>query len=280
VKGRKPVSLVDTTIRNKLGDTIPVRINTAGLFDNAGRLIGGVEAFQDISRLRTLEREKDNLISMFAHDMKSSLTIIGGYAARLLKKLKDIDEAKQKKYLEIVKNESGKLELLVNDFLEFSRLQTGKLSLNLVATSLDKELMEILDSYQLRASECGIKLELQNEETAPIVEADAHKLRRVFTNLLDNALKFSREKGTITVTTRETAKDVIVKVEDEGIGIPSNELPFIFDAFHRGTEAEGKRGFGLGLAGVKTIIEAHGGYVRVDSKEGKGSVFTVVFPKA
>ena len=127
VKGKKPVSLVETTIRNKRGETIPVRMNTAGLFDDDGHLIGGVESFQDISRLKALEREKDNLISMFAHDMKSSLTIIGGFVLRLLKKLRDIDEAKQEKYLEIIKNESGKLELLINDFLEFSRLQTGKL---------------------------------------------------------------------------------------------------------------------------------------------------------
>ncbi len=280
VKGKKPVSLVETTIRNKRGETIPVRMNTAGLFSDAGRLIGAVESFQDISRLKALEREKDNLISMFAHDMKSSLTIIGGFALRLLKKLRGIDEAKQEKYLEIIKNESGKLELLIDDFLEFSRLQTGKLKLNLTVTSLDKELMEILDSYRLRASETGIRLKLENEEALPIIEADAHKLRRVFTNLVDNALKFADKKGTITVTTEETATEVIVRVEDEGIGIPHDELPYIFDAFHRGAGTEGKSGFGLGLAGVKTIIEAHGGQVRVNSKEGKGSVFTVVLPKA
>jgi len=280
VKGKKPVSLVETTIRNKRGETIPVRMNTAGLFDDDGHLIGGVESFQDISRLKALEREKDNLISMFAHDMKSSLTIIGGFVLRLLKKLRDIDEAKQEKYLEIIKNESGKLELLINDFLEFSRLQTGKLKLNLATTSLDKELMEVLDYYQLRASECGIKLKLQDEEALPVIEADGQKLRRVFSNLVDNALKFSKEKGTITVTTEETATEVIVRVEDEGIGILPDELPYIFDAFHRGSGTEEKRGFGLGLAGVKSIIEAHGGHVRVDSKEGKGSVFTVVLPKA
>jgi len=280
VKGKRPVSLVETTIRNKRGETIPVRLNTAGLFDDDGHLLGGVESFQDISRLKALEREKDNLVSMFAHDMKSSLTIIGGFALRLLKKLRSIDETKQEKYLEIIKNESGKLELLINDFLEFSRLQTGKLKLNLTATSLDKELMEILDSYQLRATESGIKLELENEEALPVIEADAHQLRRVFTNLVDNALKFSKGKGTITVRTGETATEVVVKVEDEGVGIPPDELPYIFDAFHQGSDTEGKRGFGLGLAGVKTIIEAHGGHVRVDSEPGKGSVFRVVLPKA
>ena len=279
VKGKKPVSLVETTIRNKWGETIPVRMNTAGLFSDSGHLLGGVESFQDISRLKALEREKNNLISMFAHDMKSSLTIIGGFALRLLKKLRGIDETKQEKYLEIIKNESGKLELLIDDFLEFSRLQTGKLKLNLTATSLDKELMEILDSYRLRASETGIKLELQNEEALPVIKADAQKLRRVFTNLVDNALKFADKKGTITVTTEETATEVIVRVEDEGIGISPDELPYIFDAFHRGAGTEGKRGFGLGLAGVKTIIEAHGGHVRVNSDPGNGSVFTVVLPK-
>jgi len=280
VNGKKPVSLVETTIRNKSGETIPVRMNTAGLFNDEGHLIGGVESLQDISRLKALEREKDNLISMFAHDMKSSLTIIGGFALRLLTKLRGIDEAKQEKYLQIIRNESGKLELLINDFLEFSRLQTGKLKLNLASTFLDKELIEILDSYRPRASESGIKLEFKSEETLPVIEADAHKLRRVFTNLLDNALKFSKEKGTITVTSEETGTEVTVKVEDEGIGIPSDELPYIFDTFHRGTDTEEKGGFGLGLAGVKTIVEAHGGYVRADSKEGKGSVFTVVLPKA
>jgi two-component system phosphate regulon sensor histidine kinase PhoR len=146
VAGRRPLSLVETNIRSKSGKTIPVRINTAGLFDDDGQLIGGVESFVDISRLKALEREKDNLISMFAHDMRSSLTVIGGFALRLLKKLGDLDQTKQREYFNIIKKASGKLELLTDDFLEFSRLQTGKLKLNLAATWLDKELMEILRS--------------------------------------------------------------------------------------------------------------------------------------
>lgn len=279
LKGHSPVSLVETTIVNKWGETVPVRMNTAGLFDDNDHLIGGVESFQDISRLKSLEREKDNLISMFAHDMKSSLTIIGGFVLRLLKKARQIDEEKQKKYLGIIKNESGKLESLINEFLEFSRLQTGRLKLNFSTTSLDKELMELSDSYQVKASQSGLKLELKNEEELSIIEADATQLRRVFTNLLDNATKFSKEKGTITITTQETAEDVIVKVKDEGIGIERNELPYIFDSFHRGKGAEKKEGFGLGLAAVKAIVEGHSGRVIVKSELGKGSVFTVVLPK-
>lgn len=279
LKGHRPVSLVETTIVNKWGEIIPVRMNTAGLFDDNEHLIGGVESFQDISRLKTLEREKDNLISMFAHDMKSSLTIIGGFVLRLLRKGRQIDEDKQKQYLGIIRNESDKLESLINDFLEFSRLQTGRLKFNFTAVSLDKELMELTDSYEAKASQSGLKLELKNEEALSVIEADAGQLRRVFTNLLDNAMKFSKKRGTITLTTHETAEDVIVKVKDEGVGIKRSELPYIFDSFHRGKVAEKKEGFGLGLAAVKAIVEGHGGRVIVKSEPGKGSVFTVVLPK-
>ena len=279
LKGHKPVSLVETTIVNRWGETIPVRINTAGVFDDNDRLIGGVESFHDISHLKSLEREKDNLISMFAHDMKSSLTIIGGFVLRLLKKTRQIDGEKQKKYLRIIKNESGKLESLINDFLEFSRLQTGKLKLNFSATSLDKELMELSDAYQLKASESGIHLMLENEEELPVIMADTRQLHRVFTNLLDNAIKFSNGKGTITISTHETTEEIVVQVKDEGIGIEQDELPYIFDSFHRGTDADKKEGFGLGLASVKVIVEGHGGHILVESEPGNGTMFKVVLPK-
>lgn len=278
LNGHKPISLVETTIRGKWKEPVPVRMNTAGLFDGNGQLIGGVESFQDISRLKALEREKDNLISMFAHDMKSSLTLIGGFVRRLIKKPADIPKTTGKKYLQIIKKESDKLETLVNDFLEFSRLETGKLNFNFSATSLDKELMELCDAYEVKVSQAGIKLELQNQEELSIIEADSSQLRRAFSNLLDNAIKFFDKNGTITITTHETDKKIIIKVKDEGVGIDPDELPYIFDPFHRGNFGGKIEGFGLGLAAVKAIIEGHGGLVRVDSNPGKGSVFTVMLP--
>jgi len=279
INRQHPEMRVDSTIRNRYGEIIPVRMNTAALLDDNGRLIGGVEAFQDISRLKTLEREKDNLISMFAHDMKSSLTVIGGFVLRLIKKARQLDEEKHREYLNIIKRESGKLESLVNDFLEFSRLQAGRLKLNLSATSLDKELMELSDTYQLKASQSGLRLELKNEEELPVIICDSNKLRRVFSNLLDNAIKFSKDKGIITVSTHATPDEVIVEVKDEGIGIDPNELPYVFDSFHRGRGAEQKEGFGLGLASVKAIVEGHGGRITVESELGKGSLFSIFLPK-
>jgi len=279
LKGNNPVSLLATYIRNKQGEMIPVRLNTAGLFDGKDNLVGGVESFNDISVLKAYEREKDNLISIFAHDMKSSLTIIGGFVLRLIRMKSSAEGTKQKKYLRIVKEEAGKLEFLVNDFLEFSRLQLGKLQLNICPTLLDKQLMELYEVYQDKARKNDISLLLDNAEELPIINADENRLRRVFTNLLDNAFKFSSRGGTITISTHEDDQSVVIKIADQGAGIDPRDLPYIFEIFHRGKNTEGKQGLGLGLAGVKAIVEGHGGHVHVDSEQGKGSSFTVWLPK-
>jgi len=280
LKGHKPLSLVETSIVNKWGETIPVSMNTAGLFDDNGNLIGGVESFQDISLLKSLEREKDNMISMFAHDMKSSLAAIGGFTVRLLKKASELDEEKRASYLEIIRTETEKLDTLVLDFLEFSRLQTGELKLNLQAYSLDKELMELLGVYQSREMQSHISLILENDDVLPVIEADPVRLRRVFTNLLDNAFKFSKKGDRITISSDETPTDIKITIRDQGAGIDPKDLPFIFDMFYRGAVGTSDtEGSGVGLATVKTIVESHGGRVLVQSKLGQGSAFTVVLPK-
>ena len=158
-------------------------------------------------------------------------------------------------------------------------MQTGRLKLDFTPASLDRESLELIEAYQSRALQSEIHLEFENGETLPIIEEDANRLRRVFTNLLDNAFKFSKKGGTITISTQETEQEVMVKIKDEGTGIARGDLPYIFDSFHRGIGTEKKEGFGLGLAGVKAIVEGHGGQVFVESELDKGSVFIVVLPK-
>ncbi|MBN2062072.1 MAG: PAS domain S-box protein [Deltaproteobacteria bacterium] len=280
INRRQPIVRMETTIQKKDGGIIPVRMHTAALLDNAGGIIGAVEAFQDISFIKATERERDNLISMFAHDMKSSLTVIGGFVLRLLKKKTAIDDEKHDTYLGIIQKETGKLDFLVNDFLEFARLKTGKLQLNFQATSLDKELMELVEAYQSKASQLGINLEFPNEEILPVIQADPNRLRRVFTNLLDNAFKFSPKGGTVTISALETGHEVMITVQDKGEGIDPADLPYIFDIFHRGKDVAGKAGAGIGLASVKAIVEGHGGKISVSSEPGTGSTFTVILPKS
>jgi two-component system phosphate regulon sensor histidine kinase PhoR len=279
VKGGAPVVQIDTTIQNKYGETIPISMNTAALFNDKGDLVGGVEAFQDISHLKALEREKANLTSMIAHDIKSPIVAIGGFALRLLKKDLGTDKEKLKQYIEIISREAGRAELLVNDFLEFSRLDVGALNLAFGPTSLDKELIELLKTYEPKALKQGMRIKLVSPKTLSIIEADANRLRRVFANLLDNALKFSKDEGTITITTQETEKEVIIKVIDQGVGINAKDIPYIFDPFHRGQDRREKEGFGLGLAIVKAIVKGHHGRILVESELGEGSAFSVVLPK-
>lgn len=273
-----PLLRQESTIQRKTGEVIPVRMNTAALLDREGRLIGGVEAFQDISYLKSLEREREGFVSMIAHDMKSSLSIIGGFALRLTQKKDLIDSQKESKYLEIVKEEAAKLGTLVEDFLEFSRLQTGRLRLNPVSVSVPGLLLELYQAHRPMTDDLGLHLLLESHSDVPLIQADLHQLNRVFANLLDNAVKFSRKKGTITLSARKGRGEVVVTVQDEGTGISKEELPHIFEAFHRGKVGNSVKGFGLGLASVKAIVEAHGGRVQVESEPGKGSRFMVMLP--
>ncbi|MBW1744014.1 MAG: HAMP domain-containing histidine kinase [Deltaproteobacteria bacterium] len=216
---------------------------------------------------------------MIAHDIKTPIVTIGGFALRLLKKGLSIDKEKQKQYVEIISREAARAEELVNDFLEFSRLEGGALNLSFGPTSIDKELVDLLKTYEPKALERGIRMEITSPETLPIIDADAKRLRRVFANLLDNALKFSQDKGTVTIAIQERENDITVKVTDQGVGIDAKDVQYIFEPFSRGQDRGEKEGFGLGLAIVKTIVKGHGGNVFVESEPGKGSVFSVVLPK-
>lgn len=270
----------ETAWTRKDGSQVASVVSSVPLFNAEGYYEGRFSVLTDISHIKTIEREKANLISMFAHDMRSSLTGIHGLGLRLLSKGGQMDEEKKTEYLRIINREAAKLEALVDDFLEFSRLETGRLKLSFRALSLDKELMELFEIYEQRASQKEMTLHIEIDEALPIIEADVNRLRRVFTNLLDNALKFSKPNGVITLSAREESNEVIVQVRDEGIGIDPADLPYIFEIFHRALGSEKREGYGIGLATVKAIVEGHGGRVRVESDLGRGSVFSVHLPKA
>lgn len=275
----RPLVRVETNITDRSGTTISVRMHTAALFDSSGRLVGAVEAFRDISHQLALERERTNLISMFAHDIRSSLAGIHGLGLRLMRRLHDLDESRRQEYLGVITREAAKLEALVDDFLEFSRLQTGQLHLVFSATSLDKELEELFEVYKSKADQHKLKMELKVDDLLPLIEADANRLRRVIANLLDNAIKFSRTGGRITIRAQETEEEVFISITDEGIGIPAVNLPYIFDTFYRGGITGMPKGHGLGLGIVKSIVEGHGGRVVASSEMNEGSTFTVYLPK-
>ncbi|MCF8099917.1 MAG: PAS domain S-box protein, partial [Desulfarculaceae bacterium] len=274
----EPTGPIDTTFHSKDGTRKAVRLRASGLYDLEGNLVGGVEIFQDITELKALERERANLVSMFAHDMKSPLVGIQGFALRLLKKGDLTDAQKQTKYLEIIRREAAQLEKIINDFLDFTRLETGNLKLNFSAVYLDKEFLELWEAFQPRFDQQAVKLSMVGTENLPVIQGDAANLRRAFTNLLDNALKYSPSGTQVRIEAEAVGETVILRFIDQGAGITPEELPFIFDMFYRASSHGKQPGHGLGLAGVEAIVKGHGGRVMVSSEVGEGSVFSVMLP--
>jgi PAS domain S-box-containing protein len=270
----------DLTIVNKQKAAIPVRTLAAPVLGHQGNMVGAVMTFQDISQLKALERERENIASMFAHDIRAPLANIMGFAQLLCReKRESLPLETRKQYGEIIREEGSRLENLINDFLEFTRLAAGSLSLIPSPTDLTKELLETGEAFRARLEQAGINLEWDNTDHLPHIQADRQRLRRVFTNLLENAFKYSSAGSTINLGTYQTENHVMVKVRDHGRGIGAEELPHIFEMFFRGKHQKQTKGYGLGLAGVDAIVKSHGGRIEVISELGKGSTFTVILPK-
>jgi two-component system phosphate regulon sensor histidine kinase PhoR len=215
---------------------------------------------------------------MFAHDMKSPLVGIQGFAQRMLRQKVKNGSDKSKNYLEIKGKEAGRLEKIVTEFLDFTRLESGQLKLNFSETDFEKELLELLEAFQPRFAQADIALELKKSTNLPLFEADPLHLRRGLGNLLENALKNSDSGRMVTLTAYTSCREIVIKVEDQGKGIPPDELSHVFEVFYRGSGQNRQKGHGLGLTGVEAIVKAHGGRISVASQVGQGTLFTVSLP--
>lgn len=269
---------LEAEIINRYGEHIPVRIGTASLKDGHGKRIGHLEIIEDISREKELERERANFQYMIIHDMKSPLIAMLGLAERLQQHHGEMNKEKLERYLESIHEAGEQLETQITEFLEYCRQATGKLQLNIQDTDVSKILDKLVERHRDRAEKENIALRTDSRARSTI-KGDKKHLQRVFENLLDNAIKFSEAGSEITLRTRETDQEIIIQVRDRGVGIPAEEIPYIFDAFHQAKSKKGLSGHGLGLAAVRTIVREHGGRVSVKSNRDKGTVFTVRLPK-
>lgn len=269
---------LEAEIVNCYGEHIPVRIGTANMKNAKGDHIGYLEIIEDVSREKELEREKANFQFMVVHDMKSPLIAMLGLAERLQEHHGKMDNKKLEHYLEAIHEAGEQLEVQIMEFLEYCRQATGKLTLKIEDTDVPKMIDKLIDRHREHAAEKKITLKARHKATGSI-KADPKHLQRVFENLLDNAIKFSATGNEVTLRTKETNRELIVQIRDHGIGIPAEEMPYIFDAFHQAKTKEQSGGHGLGLAVVKTIVREHGGRVSVKSGPETGTLFTVRLPK-
>jgi PAS domain S-box-containing protein len=236
-------------------------------------------AIEDITGLRKLERERRNILSMFAHDMKNPLVASEGFLSRVISGKAGSVTEKQQNHLQTIRDELNKVTQLISDFLDFSKFDAQEYTPILTPFNVPAEIQKNIETEALEAEKKQIAIALELPATAiPLVNADAAMINRVIRNLLDNAIKYTDSRGIVTVKVAERGNEILIAVEDTGTGIPEDQLPYIFDAFYRARR--NTKGSGLGLTIAKTIMEAHGGRIWAESTPAKGSVFSFTLPKS
>ncbi len=272
---------LEGTITHKDGHEIPVRYTAAPLVKGP-ELKGAIAIFRDVSKEKKLEQHRRVLISMFAHDLKGPLAIAGGLLLRLRQGKAGSLNEKQIQYLDTIIREIGKVDKYIRTFLDIVRMEAGQISLSKELCDMHSLISELLTDMELRAKQKHIAIHMDIPEDLPLVYIDKEQIQRVFFNLLDNAIKYSPDNSSIVISCRDIGESILCVVEDSGPGIAEDDLPYIFDPFYRANYSESVEGTGIGLAIVKTIIEAHGGRVWVKNKlpPEHGAVFSFTIPKA
>jgi two-component system, OmpR family, phosphate regulon sensor histidine kinase PhoR len=247
------------------------------LKDDLGVQLGGVIIFQDLTAVKHLEKERRHLVNMFAHDLKTPVVGMAGLIRRLRQgKVGPLSE-EQLSYLETVDQGMKKLEDLINNFLEFARLDLGFLKPLPSAIQVEEECEEIISSLFALAEAKGVELATEYPPEILVLQADALLFRRVLENLLGNAIKYAPPQTSVLLQVQRNDGEVRFAVKDHGPGISPQDVPHIFEIFYRGKGAGKEQGFGLGLATVKRILDAHGGRIWVDTAP-EGTTFFFTFP--
>ena len=232
-------------------------------------------------KLKKLNKMKSDFISLVSHELRTPLTSIKGYASILIdEKLGNLNPA-QKERLAKISRHSSSLASLVNNLLDISRIESGKVEMNIEQVSIEEVLSGIVDVLNPQLQEKNLALKIEIPPDIIPVWVDRSQLERVFINLLGNAIKFSPEKAKIAINVLDKEDCIQVDISDTGIGIASDDLPKIFDEFYRADNSinKYKKGTGLGLSLVKRIIDVHNGKISVKSRLNRGSTFSFILPK-
>jgi signal transduction histidine kinase len=272
----EPIKAIEGNIIHKDGNPITLLITAAPIFNHEGNFIGGVELFRDITIQKKLEREQRNILSMFVHDMKNPLVASLGFLSRLLGG--KVEKEKQRGYLELIRDELKTVEGFITHYMDFVRLESKEYKPQPVPFDLVEVIKKQIEHVKILADEKDINIVIDFPmDTSTDVNADKVMIERVITNLLDNAIKFTGKEGQISIKLFSRDKDFLFEIQDTGVPIPKDQIPYIFEPFYRGVREQ--KGSGLGLAISKTIIEAHGGKIWLESSKEKGNTFKFFLPK-
>ena len=240
---------------------------------------GCLVLFQDLTELRRLETVRSDFISNISHELRTPIASLKILAETLQEGAID-DASVAQEFLHKMNTETDRLAQMVNELGELSRIESGEVSLKPEAIDLFEVLSRSAERLRAQAERGEVKLELDVSSDLPKAKADKEQAEQVLVNLIHNAIKFTPPKGKITLSAKEENENILVTVADTGVGIPTDDLPRIFERFYKADKARAGGGTGLGLAIARHIIEAHGGRIWAESIEGKGATFNFTLPAA
>ena len=222
------------------------------------------------------EQLRNSLLSAVSHDLRTPLTSIAGAASTLAEQREQLSPERRDELLASIGDESRRLNRLVGNLLEMTRLENGQVKLRLEWCSLEEIVASVVDL--LEAPLAGRELKVNVAPDLPLIEAEAQLLAQALQNLIENALKYTPAGSPIEVRAELAGGQLRLLVLDEGPGLPHGEEARVFEKFYRGDEGGSRRGVGLGLAIVKSIVEAHGGHVSASNRPGHGAQFEILLP--
>ncbi len=244
--------------------------------DESMLLVLGAQAAVAIENARLFQQS--DLISEFVHELRTPLSSLSTATYLLLRP--EMSQEQRDQIINNIHNETMRLNALASSFLDLARLESGRVQFRKSVFSLADLMYECKDVMSSKAIEDNIQLRVESPEGLPLLEADRDKLKQVLLNLLSNAVKYNRPNGTVMLRAEAKESEMVIYIQDTGIGIPDEALPHLFEKFYRVREHETRTsGTGLGLSICKQIVHGHGGRIEVRSKVGIGTVFMIYLPR-
>lgn len=288
-RGEEPCTQEDLDLLRTIASNVAVALDNAQAYQGLAELTQTLEQrvrerTQELQaaneKLQELDRLKSAFVSIVSHELRTPMTSIKGYVENMLDGLTGALTEKQVHYLSRVKHNAERLTRMINDLLDLSRIEAGRVELNLGPVPVRDLTAEVVEAFQPIAQQKRLRLLAQHEGETAEIRADRDKLLQILTNLIQNAFKFTQDGGEIRVETRGVGEGYVeFCVADTGCGIPAHELSRVFERFYRGESVQAEqRGAGLGLAITKSLVELHGGQIWVESTVGQGSRFHFTIP--
>ena len=257
-----------------------IRVNGAPVIKD-GKIQGAILVFHDITELRRLERIRQDFVANVSHELRTPLANIKGYAETLINGALQ-DQINAKEFTEIIYRESDRLAKIIDDLLDIARIESGKMSMTFLPVEVGPVIKKVREVLRKSTIDKSITITLSIPDGISKILADEGRFSQILLNLVDNAIKYTPENGSVNIGAFELDGFIRIDVKDTGVGISEKDIPRIFERFYRVDKARSRElgGTGLGLSIAKHLVQAHGSEIWLKSTQGKGSTFSFTIPKA